>query len=182
MKILKKKIQRVKNRNKSPLDYISKSRDQIQASDPSANKYFKKQSKRSNRTKKNSKRPLKNLVKNYGRAICSFINSKISDTYITSAARERGVNVKSFKDFIYNKKDFLDGIDTFRAMLVAGPEDSDLIKLYKKLFQIMAATFIKYFSVNWIFDSKIAHKDVYLKYRFKMLRRIQAPEYFTYLQ
>jgi len=66
--------------------------------------------------------------------------------------------------------------------LLPEKNENPMITKFKRLFQVISEIFIKYFSVNWIFDSKVQYKQAHLKFRFKILRRIQNPELFTYLQ
>ncbi len=80
------------------------------------------------------------------------------------------------------KKDSISGIDSLRAYLMESPKDSEEMKKFKIIFTYLSEVFIKYFSVNWIFNSKIKYKEAHLKFRNKMLRRIRDPQHFTYLK
>ncbi len=60
--------------------------------------------------------------------------------------------------------------------------DSREMKAFKPMFQYVCEVFLKYFCVNWVFHSKVEDKVKHLKYRGKILRRIQNPELFTYLE
>ena len=73
----------------------------------------------------------------------------------------------------------LGGISSFRAMLLAGERENAKTEACKRVFQWISEVFIKYFSVSWIIHGKVSHKETYLKYRFKMLRRVQKPEAFN---
>jgi len=79
-------------------------------------------------------------------------------------------------------KDMIGGISSFRLLLVVLEKDTPEEVAFKKIYGALAEAFIKYFSHNWIIHGRMGHKDVYLKYRFKMLRRIRNPESFTYLK
>jgi hypothetical protein len=131
---------------------------------------------------KYSNRCLKNVAKNYGRAICNFIISSIADPYIEDLQKQFSVEGKLFKMYIKEKKNLLDGIDSFRAMLLKTNEDSKEVLQYKSMFQKLCEIFIKYFSANWICSGKLTYKMEYLKFRHKMLRRVQNPELFTYIR
>ena len=124
----------------------------------------------------------KNIAKNYGRAICNFACTKISKAYLTPILKAHGVSAREFTAHMKKVKPTINGIDTFRMLLVSREEDTLKIIAYKKVFREIGEVFIKYFSVNWIFSSKIIHKLTYLKFRFKILRRLQNPEFFTYLK
>ena len=65
-----------------------------------------------------------------------------------------------------------------KAALVKHPKDTQKGVDLKKAFREIALIFIKYFSVNWIFESKIKEKLIYLKLRFKMIKMINYPELF----
>jgi len=123
----------------------------------------------------------KNIVINFGRAISTFVTSHLADTYLKPLAEKEQIDMNKFKDYVKSKKVTIGGISSFRMLLVPSDDDTPEEVAYKKVYGALAEIFMKYFSVNWIFHGRMGHKDVYLKYRFKMLRRIQNPESFTYL-
>jgi len=61
-------------------------------------------------------------------------------------------------------------------------EDSKEVAAVKRGFAEVGEVFIKNFSVNWAFHSRVFHKEAHLKFRYKMLRRVRNPELFTYLK
>jgi len=124
----------------------------------------------------------KNIAKNYGSAIATFAASDMSKPYIEDFLRHEPISFDQFTDYARLCKKKITGIDTFRCALLVKKQDSSELAACKRVFQQIAEVFIKYFSVNWIFTAKILHKLVYLKYRGKMLRRVQNPELFTYLK
>jgi len=124
----------------------------------------------------------KNIAKNYGRKICAFAASPIALPYLKTFIANENVQLKGFINYVQSIKENLDGLSHFRSALLELPNDSNTLKAYKKLFRLISEVFIKFFSVNWIFHSKIFHKEAHLKFRFKMLRRIQSPELFTYMK
>jgi len=124
----------------------------------------------------------KNIVKNYGSAIISFSYSELSKPYLEPFFQEYGVASKEFSDFVDQARTAVTGITSFRNMLLINEDDDEKCVACKHVFQKIAEVFIKYFSVNWIFSGKVTHKLIYLKYRGKMLRRIQNPELFIYLK
>ena len=125
---------------------------------------------------------IKNLAKNYGRAICNFILSSLCDPYLLPEVEKKQVNLKNFKNYIKDKKNTLDGVEDFRELLLIKGNETPAVQNYKALFQLLGIIFVKYFSVNWIFSGKLSYKQVYLNYRFKILRRIKNPELFTYIR
>lgn len=124
----------------------------------------------------------KNIVKNYGRMICTFSLSNMAAPYIkdflNNSQTASQFNQTNFFQWISDHKRHLSNIEQLKALLPIN-ENEDLETLtFKKLFQQLGRIFIKYFSVNWIFQSRMIYKTTYLKFRMKMLRRINQPEFF----
>lgn len=124
----------------------------------------------------------KNITINYGKAIASFATSHLAIFYLEPYLITEGVTLSEFVGYINKAKDTIGGIHSFRSLLLIENKDEPKVMVYKKLFRMLSEVFIKYFSVNWIIHSKVTHKMVYLKYRSKMLRRVQNPEHFTYIK
>jgi len=76
----------------------------------------------------------------------------------------------------------VNSIEGLRGLLIRDARDDSEMNAYKIIFQEVCIVFLMFFSVNWIYDGKMVQKRAHLKFRFKMLRRIQDPEYFTYLK
>jgi len=127
------------------------------------------------------KRPTKNIAINYGRAIVSFATSHISIPYVTPILKEMHLSLSGFITYMKKSRNTLKSMQALKNVLLVDPKDDKTIAAYKEVFQKVSEIFIKYFSVNWITHSKLTHKLVYLKYRNKMLRRVQNPECFTYI-
>ena len=127
-------------------------------------------------------RAIKNMVKNFGRAICTFASSRLAIPYLTKLAALEGAEIEGFIQYTKSMKDKIVGLNHFRSLLLHEKNEDYKTVAYKRLFQGISEVFIKYFSVNWIFDSKVKYKQAHLRFRFKILRRIQNPERFTYLQ
>ncbi len=124
----------------------------------------------------------KNIVKNYGKAICNFAASKLAMPYLEPFIVKERLNFEKFSEYILDKKGSIESIESFRILFIVTSEDSEQEASYKRILKEMGIIFIKYFSVNWIYSSKITHKEAHLKFRFKMIRRISNPELFTYLR
>jgi len=95
-------------------------------------------------------RATKDLLKNYGKAICSFAISELAHPYLLPIVEKERVELKGFTEFVFNIKENIDSITTFRAVLLVEESDSREVKAHKKMFAAMGEVFIKYFSVNWI--------------------------------
>jgi len=127
----------------------------------------------------------KNIIKNYGKAMCSFASSQVSLMYLKTIVKENSfefISIPGFMSYIKEKKSETKSIESIRKLLVINEGDSKEIATYKKIFKEVSVVFLKYFAVNWIFGGRLYHKIAHLKFRFKMLRRIQDPENFTYLR
>ena len=126
----------------------------------------------------------KNIVKNYGKAICNFAISPTSKEYLNDILKKdrMKISVEDFLAHLNQKKDSIDSIQSLKELLIVHDNDSEKLKAYKELFKKIGEVFIKYFSVSWIFNGRLTYKDAHLKFRNKMLRRLQHPELFTHIK
>ena len=127
----------------------------------------------------------KNIVKNYGKALCAFASSKLAVPYLENIILKNGydqVDIKQFMETMKQKKETTNSMESLRRLLMEEDDDTEDEKEQKLLFKEVSIIFMKYFSVNWIYSGKLVHKNAHLNFRFKMLRRIQKPEHFTYLK
>ena len=131
-----------------------------------------------------SRKPLSsnNIMKNYSRAFVNFALSRAADHYVSLSAEEHNITIAYFNRFIRKDKHKINCIQSLRNKLLVFPDDTDTMARCKKAFQSVCVAFLKYFSVNWIYHSKVNDKLTHLKYRFKILRRVQDPQHFTYLR
>jgi len=127
-------------------------------------------------------RATKNLAKNYGKAVASFACSDLATPYLTSILEKEGLDAQNFSIRMKAAKDSIQSIESFRKWLLINHNDGMQEAAEKRAFQAIGVVFIKFFSVNWIIHSRLNNKMEYLKYRFRMLRRIENPELFTYMQ
>jgi len=127
-------------------------------------------------------RATKNIVKNYGRAICSFAISPMALPYLSDILEKEDVSLSQFINYIKHIKGTIDGLFHFRSIILANSQDDPETARAKRVFIGISEVFIKFFSANWIYNSRVFHKEAHLKFRFKMLRRIKHPELFTYLK
>ena len=124
----------------------------------------------------------KNIVKNYGKAICNFAASKLALPYLEPLIANEDFNFEKFAEYCLEKKSTIDSIESFRILFIITSEDSLTEASYKRILKSIGIIFIKYFSVNWIFSSKLLYRMEYLKCRNRILRRIQNPEAFSCLK
>ena len=118
----------------------------------------------------------KNAVKNFAKQCFNFASSSIG----LSIAKENlasEIDIAIFQEFIKGQKKAKITIADFRnSLLHSKDEDSSKDKKNKELFQKICEMFMKYYSHNWIFDSKkLKNKWLHLRLRGALLRRIQDP-------
>ncbi len=124
-----------------------------------------------------------NVMKNYARAMVNFSLAALAEPYI-GRFNERNERMESerFRELLLEEKKNVNCIKSLRDLLLIMEDDDKERGIFKRLFQELCKIFMKFFSVNWIYNSKIVDKVKYLKYRGKITRRIQDPMYFTYLE
>ncbi len=123
-----------------------------------------------------------NIMKNYCQAMISFALSPLADFYLLRENESRELGLEHFRQMLSAQKTKINCIKSLREVLLVEKSDSKEIQAFKKLFQVACKIFIKYFSVNWIYNGKLTDRVRYLEYRGKILRRIQDPEHFTFLK
>jgi len=129
-----------------------------------------------------STRSIKNISKNFARAICTFAISDMALPYLNPLFRQEYVSREDFVNFVHQIKPFIMGLFKFRSVLVTHQTDDKNTAAYKEVFRKIGEVFIKFFSVNWIYNGKLQHKEAHLRFRFKMLRAIRYPELFTFVR
>jgi len=143
-------------------------------------------SRKKKQTKINPDGNSKNIVKNYGKALIMFALSKMAVMYLNRAIDHKGyaggVTIEGFKKYYEQRRKNIGTIESLRKLLVPEENDNEEILKYKELFKETSIIFLKYFCVNWIYKGRLMHKREHLKYRMRVLRRVQNPELFTYLR
>jgi len=123
-----------------------------------------------------------NIMKNYCRGITNFSLSRLAVPYLMPLLQKHKIELERFRKFLQNKKSNINCIKQLRQMLLISPNDSAEATSIKNIFKDLTIIFLKYFAPNWIYNTKIIDKFAHLKFRFKILRRVKEPLYFTYLQ
>ena len=144
-------------------------------------KIWSKHEPRQNLTLKTSKCS-NNIMKNYSRALINFAISQTAKLERNFALERENLDELDFLKFIEHEKRKVNCIKNLRQKLLIKADDSELTTKCKRAFQELCVVFLKTFSVNWIFNSKISDRKTHLMYRFKILRRVRRPEWFTYLE
>ncbi len=124
-----------------------------------------------------------NVMKNYANAMVAFALSRLAEPYLSKSPLVKKMPIQQFRQMLASKKRKTNCIKSFRELLVVDEtQDSEEIKISKGLFQETCRAFLKHFWVNWIYNSRLSDKSKYLKYRGRLLRRVENPELFTYLE
>jgi len=118
-------------------------------------------------------KPQKNIIINYGKAIFSFATSELAKPYIERHFAGENVDLAGFYNFLEGSRTRISGAKNFELLFVVEERDNAETGLYKRVLKVLGEIFVKYFSVNWIIHGKVAHKMIYLKQRYDILRRIQ---------
>jgi hypothetical protein len=195
MRLLKRKLERAKAKFiLDPLSLMKRSsspeHEEIELIVPKVQKKIQKTEAPSNSHSRGLSKPsydvksTKNIVKNYGRAISSFILSSLARPYLEDILSQSHseIPVGDFIKYISERRDNLDCMERLKRILIISDDDSKEEASYKVIFKQIAEIFIKYFSVNWIFSGRLTYKQAHLDFRFKMLRRLKNPELFTYMK
>jgi len=137
---------------------------------------------KSRRSTRKGSTSCKNIMKNYSRALVNFALSDMALTYLLQSLSRENLQLNEFKQTLTKNKDKVNCIKSLRDLLLIGPCDTQQLIAFKRVFQEICETFLKFFSANWIYHSKVVDKKAHLNYRFKILRRIRNPIHFTYLE
>jgi len=187
MRFLKNKIQQAKafraSQTKKAKDEIKLQQlPRIEESSPKEKRASKITLSLKGQSDREDGKATKNIPQNFGRAICNFALSDIASPYLIPILAKEDLTLALFRGFMENTKKSMCGVAHFREALLINKRDSEELQALKRAFRDIGEVFIKYFSVNWIFNGKVSYKKACLKYRFKILRRIRNPELFTYIR
>jgi len=166
-----RKLEEAKTTTKSPLPLRKNEQRSVQKVQPPANKPMKKKRARGN-----------NVMKNYARAMINFALSPLAEPYKEKIAESRQITSEAFRKILLEEKKRINCITNLRNLLLVEDQDTEVMKIFKPIFQKLSEIFIKFFSVNWIYNGRLEDKFKYIQYRGKMLRRVQDPRHFTYLE
>jgi len=114
--------------------------------------------------------------------MCSFACSDLAVPYLYYYCKSVDVIVNDFVEWIIGYKERVNSIESLRWLLLPTCDDEIITANYKIIFRRISETFLKSFSVNWIYSGKLRHRKTHLLFRAKMLRRVKNPELFTYIR
>ena len=134
--------------------------------------------------KNKSKRSIgNNVMKNYASAMVNFALSRMAEPYLSKSPLARRMPLQLFRQMLIPQKKKINCITKLRELWVIDKsQDTEEMKTFKGLFKEACKVFLKYFWVNWIYNSKLDDKSKYLRYRGRLLRRVENPQWFTYLE
>ena len=115
------------------------------------------------------------VLKNYSRVFTTFALSPIAYPYLSPILQQYNINQNAFFEFVECRKSTVKNFKDLKEQLVVVKDtDSAELTVMRKVFQHMCIVFLRFFCVNWIFNTNnIASKALHLSYRLKVLRRIQ---------
>jgi len=130
--------------------------------------------------KKNQpKKYVKNVDLTYIKAIITFANSHMALPYIKACLQQENLKFTDLISFITTTKDCItNGVQAFWSLFLDEVRGDPKTEACKRIFESLSQVFIDNFSVDWINQSKLVHKEAYLKYRQKMLKKLQSPEHY----
>ena len=114
--------------------------------------------------------------------MCSFASSKLALPYLEQIHTKIDFHINAFQKHVHAQLKTIDSLHSVRSLFYVESDNSKTTAVFKRVFQEVSIVFIKYFSVNWIYQGKMSHKEAHLRSRFKMLRRVKEPEFFTYFK
>ena len=121
------------------------------------------------------------IMKNYSTALTDFALSNLAQPYLDSMLQRHTASYPVFCLFVTRDTQNVNCIQNLGTKLMIFRNDTESTIRYKRVFQEICQVFLKYFCINWIFDSKVDGKMMYLRCRLKVLRKIQKLEHSIYL-
>lgn len=122
-----------------------------------------------------SKNDTKNIPKNYGKAILSFILRSPKTRKLVSMMK---INLSDFLIQIKKMKTKINSIEGLKRMW--GFES--LESKSKKCIRILSYEFMRKQCLGYIFHSKVKNYGTHIKYKQKLIEGIQNPSSFTHLK
>merc|ERR1712023_169172 len=95
-----------------------------------------------------------------------------SAEYFHDLAKKFGFSFSfgEFQAYVKKERKSVESIPALKKLLTTDVMTSEREAQYKKLFIEMGIIFIKFYSVKWIYSSRLSYKHVYLKFRFMFER------------
>ena len=121
---------------------------------------------------KKIKNETKNIPKNYGKAIISFIerNEKLVRRVLNTTDSN---DYNAFMNTIRQKKRKVNSIADLRSLWV------DEENPFGKATRILSGIFLKRHSLSYIFNSRVTNFQGHIKYRYRLIEALREPKQFT---
>ena len=115
------------------------------------------------------------VMKNITKALLAFILSEMAPPYLDQIQRTDHENfeIPEYLEYIKIQREYVSQLKSLKSLFFSSCGENECEIVYKRVCRKIAIVFLKYFVVNWIFQSKLKNKEAYLKVRFKLLRKIQ---------
>ena len=130
-----------------------------------------KRTKRDGQCHKRPTNDTKNIPKNFGSAICTYI--KKNSPRVKKILQLRKLSYPRFMEITKKMKEDISSIHDLREVWNSSEEDCDVE--YKACFRIFSQEFIRRHSLNHIFTSRIRNVSSHIKYRSKLLEALRKP-------
>lgn len=121
------------------------------------------------------KNDTKNIPKNYGKAILTFILKSPSTARVTAML---GLNLPEFLMEIRKMKNKINSIEGLRKMWGS----DSLNNVFKKCTRILSYEFMRKQCLRYIFYSKVRNFGTHIKYRQKLIEGIENPLEFSHIK
>lgn len=121
------------------------------------------------------------IVKNFGKAIASFACCDKALLIVNKLIKNNPQKKDSFKNFVYDHKEFIEGNRRLMQLLTITSEDDKDTKRNKSIFKLLAEIFMKRYVQQWLWNSKLVNKELHASLIKDMRRRIKHPELLEHL-
>lgn len=143
----------------------------IQQTEAISKDIFKKKNKI--KKAKPQKNETKNIPKNYGKAIVSFIENN-KELVKRVLSKFSSMTYISFMNILRARKNKINSIADLRSFWLESDDDE-----FPKIARILSNVFLRHFSLEYIFNSRISNFSGHVKYRARLIEALRDPEHFT---
>jgi len=118
------------------------------------------------------------VLKNMAQALVGFSLSELALPYLEMIQRKyrEDFHIDCYRDFLRIQSEYVNSLKNFKSLFLSKYAENEIEVVYKRVCRRIAVIFLKYFAVNWLFQSNLKNKQYYLKLRFKLLKLIQRVE------
>ena len=117
--------------------------------------------------KQSIKNETKNIPKNFGKAIITFVEQH--PVVVGRALQSRDISYEKFLSSLKEKKKWINSIADLRNLWL----DDNFV--YAKEMRVLSQYFLKRGALNYIFKSRISNHKGHIKYRKRMIQVLEHP-------